>query len=271
MIRNKLEETNATVPLDRIPEGKKYLDILDKVAGKDMDDEHDAIYKNICKIIIEKKNLTAKDVEKIINLSKELSPKLEKAAEALKTIFTESKIVSKKGLKEDFENDFIDSHLVKISFRNGQSVTLNAANGDSTNFKVTWYEESEDEDLSPVAIDTVFVKVDPTVPGKIDFKEFESRKINKRSIKECGFEERPERMVNNYNNSLGKYLVANAQKINTCKNNTDLVNLISGALGKGNDNYVNRIINDIQNQPSFTKNLKNVYNIILAGYNEKVI
>lgn len=267
MIRNKLEETNATVPLDRIPEGKKYLDLLDKVAGKDMDDEHDAMYKDICKLIIEKKNLTAKDVEKIIQLSKELSPRLEKAAEALKAIFTESKVISKKSLKEDFE----DSHLVKVSFKNGESVVLNAANGDSTSFKVTWYEESEDEDVSPVAIDTVFVKVDPTAPGSIDLREFEARKDNRKAIKECDTEERPARVVNNFNNSLGKYLVTNAQKINTCKNNDDLVNLVSGALGKGNDNYVNRIINDIQSQPSFTKNLKNVYNIILAGYNERVI
>lgn len=200
-MNRRLVETNATIPLDKIPEGKKYLDVLDAVAGKDMSDEQDATYKSICKLIIEKKNLTAKDVEKIITLSKELSPRLVKAAEKLKTIFAES----------------VRRNTREIARRR------NIREGDT------------------------------------------SLRGSKRRIREG------ERVVNNFKNSLGHYLVAHKDEVSTCRTNEDLVNLISGALGNGNDRYVNKIITDIQHQPSFKRNWQNVYNILLAGYGERVI
>lgn len=77
---------NIAVILDKIPEGKKFLDALDKVAGGDLNEIQDEVYNKICDIL-EKKNLNLnKDLDKIIDLSGRLSKKLITTAINLKDV-----------------------------------------------------------------------------------------------------------------------------------------------------------------------------------------
>lgn len=89
MIRKYVEEVgkpNIAVTLDKIPEGKKFLDVLDKVAGNDMNEPQDKAYNDICDIL-EKKNLNlSKDLDKIIDLASKLSSRLATSAKNLKDV-----------------------------------------------------------------------------------------------------------------------------------------------------------------------------------------
>lgn len=77
---------NIAVTLDKIPEGKKFLDVLDKVAGGDLNEIQDEAYNKICDIL-EKKNLNLnKDLDKIIDLAGRLSKKLTTTAINLKDV-----------------------------------------------------------------------------------------------------------------------------------------------------------------------------------------
>lgn len=77
---------NIATTLDKIPEGKKFLDALDKVAGGDLNEIQDEVYNKICDIL-EKKNLNLnKDLDKIIDLSGRLSKKLTTTAINLKDV-----------------------------------------------------------------------------------------------------------------------------------------------------------------------------------------
>lgn len=77
---------NIAVTLDKIPEGKKFLDVLDKVAEGDLNEIQDEAYNKICDIL-EKKNLNLnKDLDKIIDLTGRLSKKLTTTAINLKDV-----------------------------------------------------------------------------------------------------------------------------------------------------------------------------------------
>lgn len=254
-------ETNINLAVDKIPEGKNYLDVLDAVAGKDMNDIQDANYHKICSIIIDKKNLTQKDVEKIIELSKTLSPKLVKAAEKLKVVLTEHK----KRISENVE----DSLAVKVQFKD-KAVYLDNDLNDCMSFKIIWYEKTEDGDRIPIDA-TVSLDIDPFTPGKINIRRkdigiYEAKKL--RSIKK--FSEGEVKYMNDFKKSLGNYLVARQRELSNCRSKKSLIDLVSGALGNGNDNYINSVISDIERK-SDTGALQYVYNILLAGYDEKVI
>lgn len=246
------KEANISLSLDKIPEGKKYLDVLDAVAGMDnIDNDQDANYQEICDIIINKKNLGQRDVEKIVNLSRTLSPKLAKAAEKLKAVLTENR-------KRFSEN--VAPLPVKLQFKSGKSVYLDYNEiDDFLDFKVIWYEETEDGEMVPT-FDTAVVQINPFEPGKV--------RVLKNKMQESG-NSTDFRVVNNFKKSLGNYLVKHQRELSISKTKQDLINLVSGALGNGNDDYINDVIENI-NKLTDTKALKYIYNIVLAGYGDRV-
>lgn len=243
------KEANVNLNLDKIPEGKKYLDILDNVAGMDnIDNEQDANYQEICDIIINKKSLTQRDVEKIVNLSKTISPKLAKAAEKLKAVLTES--------RKRFSENVATPLPVKLQFKSGKSIYLDYNEiDDFLDFKVIWYEETEDGEMIPT-FDTVTVQINPFESGKI-------RILNNK------MQESQNSFVNNFKKSLGNYLVKHQKELSACRTKQDLINLLSSALGNGNDDYINSVIENLKGLTD-TKALKYIYNIVLAGYGDRV-
>lgn len=254
-----LKEANVSIELDKIPEGKKYLDLLDAVAGKDMSDEMDTTYTKICDIL-SKKALAPKDMERIIKFSDELSPKLVKAAEKLNQKLNENSIKRTSRRLQEFATDGCP---VAIVAEDGQTIKLNS----NSFFKVIWYEcegadFNEFEDPTPIYSSRVLIGDEP---GELDIAEamYETKGCK---IKEC-----EGRIVNNYKNSLGNYLMNHLDELKACKTKDDYIEYIEGALGQGNDNYVNSIIEKANACISPVKISRMLWDIILAGENNRVI
>lgn len=96
--------------------------------------------------------------------------------------------------------------------------------------------------------------------------EKRNRIANKKNLKEGN-----RRFVNEYDKTLGKYLVARKDSLNKCKTKDDLIILVSGAYDRGNDNYVDTVIDNIKKKSSFNSAFQYVYNILLAGFGERAI
>lgn len=111
-------------------------------------------------------------------------------------------------------------------------------------------------------------------PAYTGFTESKRRVLARKSLsekrnrvlanKKRNIKEGEPRLVNNFKRSLGNYLTSHQIELSKARTTDDLITLVSGALGLGNDTYVNKILDDIETS-SFARGQYELYNILLKG------
>lgn len=227
-------------------------------------------------------NEVPQKVVDIVMLKNNLKNKINKAVEDKKmkknikeNLISNDEDVKDNSLLKNSVNEYDETNHVEVDFQNTGYIDegilyLDDNAGDIGEFSINWVDDQGTNSI-------VDIKLSVNEPGvvyindkRISLNENRSKRVSgrfdKKNIKE-GYEdfERVDISVNNYEKSLGNFLLNHRKEMNSAKSIDDLIDLVSQAEKENNNSYIGEVLENLASKRNFTVATKYLWDIILAG------